>query len=122
MPYTSNIQTIGSVVIALALFQTATLIIGGHIAKELLAAFYALFPNWWQRMLIVIVPLSGIGNIFAAYAFQNPVVAGVSFLVLGLWAPLLSAISIQGGRIDLVSLSLLGAITALGIILGMRLS
>ena len=117
-----TIVTVGAVALALGLFQTATLVIGGHLAKGVLGGFYTLFPEEWQRMLIVIVPLSGIGNMFAAYAFQNPVIAGVSFLVLGLWAPLLSALSIQGMRVDLVSLSLLGAISVLGIILGMRLS
>ena len=122
MPLTNTVQTIASVAVALVLFQTATLVIGGHIAKELLASFYEAFPNWWQRMLIVIIPLSGIGNLFAAYAFQNPVTAGVAFLVLGLWAPILAALSIHGTRIDLVSVTILGAITVLGLVLGVRLS
>ena len=107
---------------ALVLFQTATLVIGGHFAKGLLEGFYETFPEWWQRMLIVIIPLSGIGNLLAAYAFQNPITAGVAFLVLGLWAPLLAAFSIHATRIDPVSLLLLGAITILGIVLGFRLS
>lgn len=117
-----TIITVGAVGLSVCLFQTATLVIGGHIAKDLLSGFYDAFPQQWQRMLIVIIPLSGIGNLFAAYAFQNPITAGVAFLVLGLWAPLIAALAIHGSRIDLISLSLVGVISALGVMLGMRLS
>jgi hypothetical protein len=117
-----TIATIAAVALAVCLFQTATLIIGGHIAKGALAGFYQAFTQEWQRMLIVIIPLSGIGNLLAAYAFQNPIIAGVAFLVLGLWAPLLAAFSIHATRIDPASFALLGMITVLAIVLGFRLS
>ncbi len=117
-----TIATIAAVALAVCLFQTATLIIGGHIAKGALAGFYQAFTQEWQRMLIVIIPLSGMGNLLAAYAFHNPITAGVAFLVLGLWAPLLAAFTIHGTSIDPVSFALLGCITILGIALGVRLS
>ncbi|MFQ6550596.1 hypothetical protein AADZ90_021850 [Aestuariibius sp. 2305UL40-4] len=116
----SNLITIGAVALAIALFQSATLVIGGYIGKDTFASFYEAFPQWWQRMLIVILPLPGIGNLLAAYAFQNPIVAGVSFLVLGMWAPLIAAMIIEGHRYDTLSLCLALAISLLGIWLGMH--
>jgi hypothetical protein len=119
---TSPFLTIGAVACALMLFQTATLVIGGHVAKDFLRVFYESFPLWWQRMLIVIIPLSGIGNLFATYAFQNPVVAGVSFLVLGLWSPIIVALIINGSRLAPTEIGILIAITLLALWLGSRLS
>lgn len=116
------ISTVLSVFFALALFQTATLVIGGHIAKDMLGFFYQMFPEWWQRMLIVIIPLSGLGNIFAVYAFQNPVVAGVTFLIAGLWSPLIIAAIIDRASYGATEFLIVGLITALGIILGFKLA
>jgi len=116
-----HLTTVGAVAMALVLFQTATLVIGGHVAKDLLAGFYDAFPQWWQRMLIVIIPLSGLGNLFAAYAFQAPVVAGVSFLVLGLWSPILMALIIQGRGFSTTDLLIMIAISCLGLWLGIRM-
>lgn len=116
-----HLTTFGAVAVALVLFQTATLVIGGHVAKDLLAGFYQTFPQWWQRMLIVIVPLSGLGNLFAAYAFRVPAVAGVSFLVLGLWAPIIAATMIGGLRFGIIEIGLMTTITILGLGLGLRL-
>lgn len=116
-----HLTTVGAVAMALVLFQTATLVIGGHVAKDLLAGFYDAFPQWWQRMLIVIIPLSGLGNLFAAYAFQAPVVAGVSFLVMGLWSPILMALIIQGRGFSTTDLLIMIAISCLGLWLGIRM-
>lgn len=115
------LSTVIAVVAALTLFQTATLLIGGHIFKDPLAPFYATFPEWWQRMLIVIIPLSGIGNLLAVYAFQNPIIAGVAFLVVGLWSPLIIAAVIDRTTYGLAEFALVGAISILGIVLGARL-
>lgn len=123
MHYFSNfLQTISAVLIALVLFQSATLIIGGHIAKEFLQGFYQTFPHWWSRMLIVIIPLSGIGNIFAVLAYQQPVVAGISFLVIGLWSPIIMASIIGNNEFDGGNLALMISISTLGIWLGLRMS
>lgn len=116
------ISTALSVILAVTLYQTATLVIGGFVFKETLASFYDAFPHWWQRMLIVIVPLSGLGNLFAAYAFQNPIVAGVTFLVAGLWAPLIATAIIQQTSYGLINFGIVLTITALGILLGFRLA
>lgn len=116
-----HLTTVGAVAMALVLFQTATLVIGGHIAKDLLASFYDTFPQWWQRMLIVIVPLSGLGNLFAVYAFQAPFVAGVSFLVMGLWSPILMASIIDGRSFAISDLLIMFAISLLAIWLGIRM-
>jgi hypothetical protein len=116
-----HLTTVGAVAMALVLFQTATLVIGGHVAKDLLAGFYDAFPQWWQRMLIVIIPLSGLGNLFAAYAFQAPVVAGVSFLVMGLWSPILMALIIEGRGFSTTDLLIMIAISCLGLWLGIRM-
>lgn len=116
------VSTMMAVLCATALFQTATLVIGGHIAKDALSFFYEMFPEWWQRMLIVIVPLPGIGNLLAAYAFQNPVVAGVSFLVSGLWAPLITASLIHNKSYTLTDLLIVVVITTLALILAYRLT
>lgn len=115
------LTTVGAVAVALVLFQTTTLVIGGHILKQFLDGFYQAFPEWWQRMLIVIIPLSGIGNLFAAYAFQQPFVAGVAFLVLGMWTPLAAAAVIDGRLPDPTALALMAVITILAIALGVRL-
>lgn len=116
-----HLTTVGAVAVALVLFQTATLVIGGHIAKDLLGGFYQIFPEWWQRMLIVIVPLSGLGNLFAVYAFQAPFVAGVSFLVMGLWSPVLMASIIDGRSFAISDLMIMFAISLLAIWLGIRM-
>lgn len=116
------VSTISLVLVAVALYQTATLVIGGYIAKDALSGFYAMFPQWWQRMLIVIVPLSGLGNLLAVYAFQNPIVAGVTFLVAGLWAPLIATAIIQQTSYGLINFGIVLSITALGILLGFRLA
>ncbi|MEE4212575.1 MAG: hypothetical protein V2I43_25295 [Parvularcula sp.] len=116
-----HLTTVGAVVVALVLFQTATLVIGGHIAKGFLGSFYEMVPQRWLRMLIVIVPLSGLGNLFAAYAFQSPIVAGVSFLILGLWAPICAAILIEGRTFAPTDILLMLAISLLGLWLGFRL-
>ena len=116
-----HLTTVGAVAIALVLFHTATLIIGGHILKESFECFYRAFPEWWQRMLIVIVPLSGLGNLFAVYAFQAPFVAGVSFLVMGLWSPILMASIIDGRSFATGDLMIMFTITCLGLWLGIRM-
>jgi hypothetical protein len=121
MSITAHLFTISAVACALLLFQTATLVIGGHIAKDLLAGFYDAFPQWWQRMLIVIIPLSGLGNLFAVYAFQAPYVAGVSFLVMGLWSPIIMASIIDGRGFATADLFIMIAISCLGLWLGVRL-
>ena len=117
----THLLTIVSVAFALLLFQTTTLVIGGFIAKDLLSVFYDALPYWWQRMLVVIIPLSGVGNLFATYAFQNPVVAGVSFLVMGLWAPIIAAAVISGSRPDAPEICIMIAISLLALWLGARL-
>ena len=116
-----HLTTVGAVAMALVLFQTATLVIGGHLAKDFLSGFYQTFPEWWQRMLIVIVPLSGLGNLFAAYAFQAPFVAGVSFLVMGMWSPVLMASIIGGRSFAPGDLAIMFAISLLAIWLGVRM-
>jgi len=114
--------TIMLVTIAVALYQTATLVIGGHILKDTLAPFYSSLPEWWQRMLIVIIPLSGVGNLLATQAFQKPVIAGVTFLVVGLWAPLIAANIIRNTNYTITDLLIIGAISILGLILGVRIA
>lgn len=117
-----SLKTIFAVAFALALFQTSTLIIGGLIAKDALDWFYTMFPHWWQRMLVVIIPLSGIGNLFAAYAFQSPLLAGSVFLVLGMWAPVIASWFVAGARPDGDVLLIMVCITLLGVLLGIRMS
>lgn len=117
-----SISTVSLVLVAVALYQTATLVIGGYVAKDLLAGFYHQFPQWWQRMLIVIIPLSGLGNLLAVYAFQNPIVAGVTFLVAGLWSPLIAASIIHQTSYSFLDMAIVATITALGVLLGIRLS
>lgn len=116
------LTTILAVIAALTLFQSATLIIGGHIFKEALAGFYGMFPEWWQRMLVVIIPLSGVGNLLAVYAFQKPVVAGIAFLIIGLWSPLIIAAIIDRTTYGVAEYALVAAISILGLALGVRLT
>lgn len=116
------LSTIAAVVAALTLFQSATLIIGGHIFKDALAPFYNAFPDWWARMLIVIIPMSGVGNLLAVYAFQLPVVAGITFLIVGLWSPLIASAIIEGNSYQPADYGLVVAISLLGLTLGFRLA
>lgn len=117
-----TLNTVFAASAAIILYQTATLLIGGHIFKEALTGFYDAFPEWWQRMLIVIIPLSGVGNLLATYAFQNPIVAGITFLVLGLWSPLMISSIVDSTHYGLGDLALVAAISVLGLMLGFRLS
>ena len=111
----NNASTIALSAVAIVLFQTSTLVIGGYLAKDLLAPFYQTFPEWWQRMLLVILPLPGLGNLLAAQAFTNPIVAGISFLVFGNWAVLIAATYIGNAQFDAVSIKLVVAISLLAI-------
>lgn len=118
----STLPTIGSVAGAIILFQLATLIIGGFIMQDYLSFFYEAFPKWWQRMLIVIIPLSGLGNIFAVHAYASPIVAGISFVVFGNWAAVISATIIGRISFALPDMLLLVAISVLAIWLAVRIS
>ncbi|ARE38846.1 hypothetical protein RGUI_0705 [Rhodovulum sp. P5] len=112
---------ITAVAMAVTLFQTSVLLIGGFIGKEMLAPFYRAVPTWWQRMLLVIIPLSGTGNLLAAYAFRiDPMAAGVGLAVFGIWTRLVGGVIVQGKPLDAVSLGLVAAITLLGLALGLR--
>ena len=117
-----TLSTVTAVIVALTLFQSATLVIGGHVLKDALSPFYEAFPEWWQRMLIVIVPLSGVGNLFAVYAFQNPIVAGITFMIVGLWSPLIVANIIGRTSYGPMELAIVVAISILGLTLSLRLS
>lgn len=50
-----TISTIVAVELAVCLFQTATLLIGVHIAKGAFAGFYQAFAQEWQRTVRGIV-------------------------------------------------------------------
>jgi len=117
----SNVSTIALSAGAVALFQCATLVIGGHIAKETLEPFYSTFPHWWQRMLIVLLPLPGFGNLLAASAYTNPYVAGASILVFTAWATLASSAYIGSAKIDPTNVGLAAAISVLAIWFAVRL-
>jgi len=107
---------------AVTLFQLATLIIGGYIEADFLGGFYKTFPEWWQRMLIVIIPLSGIGNLFAAQAYANPTVAGVSFIVFGNWSALVAASIINKTDYQWPEFLLVFMISLLALWLAIRIS
>lgn len=119
---TSTVSTIALSAAAVTMFQTATLIIGGKLAEELLEPFYLAVPQWWQRMLIVILPLPGFGNLLAAQAYMNPFVAGISFLIFGNWAALIAAAYIGDIQFDMPSIGLIVTISVLAILLAIRIS
>ena len=118
----NNMSTVALSAAAVTLFQASVLIIGGDLAEKALSGFYDAFPHWWQRMLIVLLPLPGFGNLLAAQAYANPTVAGASFIIFGNWAALVAASIINKTSYQWPEFLLVFMISLLALWLAIRIS
>lgn len=107
---------------AIVLFQMAVLFINGALAPTQLQMVYDHFPESWQRMLLVLLPLLGVGNLLVASAFQNAKIAFPAIMFFQVCAAGLTYCYIEKTWLSITDTTLLLIISVLIVVLAVRIS